>query len=247
VAAPLSASYVYALVAGAKPRLKKAPALPGGGKPRLVDAGQGLHALIASVPLELYDAEAIERGLRDLEWVSRCAIAHERAIESVSGALAVLPMKLFTIFHSEERALAHVARTRKKIESLVRRLAGKVELGARVALDPTRAVKTAPRPKTGASFLARKKEQRDAGRDLVKNGAELAHAFHERLARLADDATKRPPAAPRLVLDAAYLVARDEEAAFKKAFAKEARALEARGLDATLTGPWPPYHFAGLA
>ena len=247
MAAPLSASYVYALVAGAKPRLGKAPTLPGAGKPRLLDAGQRLHALVATVPLELYDEAAIERGLQDLEWVSRCAVGHERVLEYFSKATALVPLKLFTLFHSDERALAHVAKGRKKIDAVVARVSGCVELGVRVALAPRRTLSaTLAAPASGTAFLARKKRQKDETRELAARASADAEALHAQLAARADEAAKRPPlpAGPRLLLDAAYLVPRKKLVSFKEAVAREARALEADGLEVTLTGPWPPYNFA---
>jgi Gas vesicle synthesis protein GvpL/GvpF len=78
--------------------------------------------------------------------------------------------------------------------------------------------------------------------------AELVHA---RLSRLAADSRLHPPQAPQLtgtsakmLLNAAYLVdeRRDEDltAAVRELAAKHpAVRLE-------LTGPWPPYSFAGL-
>ena len=73
----------------------------------MLDAQGGLHVVVADAPLSEYGEAAIARGLANLEWVSRAAMAHERVVESFGGADAVLPMKLFTIFTNEARAVAH--------------------------------------------------------------------------------------------------------------------------------------------
>lgn len=251
MAAPVT--YLYALVSGKKPAAAKAPAgLPGAGRPRLLAAGGGLALVVSTAPLELYDEHAIERGLKDLEWVSRCAVAHESVIEHFAKADALVPTKLFTIFHSDERALAHVQKGRKKIDAVLARVKGRVELGLRVALDPKKAAQQAvmaERPSSGAAFLERKKKQKDLTRELAQNAAGEAAALHDRLAALADQAVERPPTpgGPRLLLDAAYLVPRKKVAAFKSAVAREALELEGSGFDVTVTGPWPPYNFAGVA
>jgi hypothetical protein len=52
-----------------------------------------------------------------------------------------------------------------------------------------------------------------------------------------------PEAGARLLLDAAFLVAKGDAAAFEAALAEGAGRLAACGCAATLTGPWPPYNF----
>src|SRR5438034_5739949 len=116
--------YVYCVIASQRaPRRRRATrGLPGTGPVRLLDAGGGLYIVVADAPLKQYGEDAINRGLADLEWVSRAAVAHERVIESFNGAAAILPMKLFTIFTNDERALAHVAAERKRLDALVKRV-----------------------------------------------------------------------------------------------------------------------------
>jgi hypothetical protein len=53
------------------------------------------------------------------------------------------------------------------------------------------------------------------------------------------------PDGTRLVLDAAFLVARERAGAFRAEVRQIARRLGPRGYRVTLTGPWPPYNFVG--
>src|SRR6266850_2633247 len=94
-----TATYVYCVVAAPRaPRLARTPAgLPGAGRVRLLDLERGLSLAVADVPLARYGEAAIGRGLSNLEWVSRAAVAHEAVVESFIDAAAVLPMKLLTI------------------------------------------------------------------------------------------------------------------------------------------------------
>ena len=50
---------------------------------------------------------------------------------------ALLPMKLFTIFTSDERALAHIAQQRDHVRTILKRVASHDEWGVRVVLDPS--------------------------------------------------------------------------------------------------------------
>src|SRR5437667_11852010 len=130
-------TYVYCLIASARrPALNGIPrGLPRTGPVRLLDVDRGLTIAVADAPLSRYGERAIERGLSDLDWVSRAAVAHEAVIESFIDATAVLPMKLFTIFTNDERALAHLRGEQGRINAMLKRVANHREWGVRVVLD----------------------------------------------------------------------------------------------------------------
>src|SRR5438045_3748029 len=78
------ATYVYCFVVAPKrPRLTRVPAgLPGTGPVRLLDVGPHRYLAVADAPLARYGEAAIRRGLADLAWVSRAAVAHEAVVEA---------------------------------------------------------------------------------------------------------------------------------------------------------------------
>ena len=250
------ATYVYCLIQSEKPpSLDRAPTgLPGTGRPRVIAAGKGLWLVAADAPLDRYGEKPIEKGLRDLSWVSTCALPHEAVIEHASRSGTVLPMKLFTLFHGDERALEHVAKDRKRIDRLLARLAGREEWGVRIALDEARALRRAADEardeaggSSGTAFLLRKKKQQDAAREVIVRGQERASKVFDELSARADDARRRPPppgpVGQRVLLDAAFLVAQGKVKPFQGAAKKAAGALAKDGYELTLTGPWPPYNF----
>ena len=110
------------------------------GAPRAVEIARGLYAIVADAPASRYNQTVIERHLTDLDWVSRAAVAHEAVVEHFIDARAVLPMKLFTIFSNDDRAVAHLQRERLRLSVAARRVAGQHEWGVRVLLDSSRAV-----------------------------------------------------------------------------------------------------------
>jgi hypothetical protein len=250
------ATYVYCVLRRDKaPPLARAPkGLPGMAAPRAVAAGPGLWLVVADAPLERYGEAAIEKGLRDLEWVSSCAVPHEAVIEHASRAGTVLPMKLFTLFRSDERAVQHVSSQRKRIDRLITRLEGREEWGLRIILDEAAAVRRAASEAkdqapgaSGTAFLLRKKKQQDAARDAIAQGQERSARLFDELSALADDARRRaPPPGPvgqRILLDAAFLVGRGKLRTFQSRAKKAAAAFAKEGYGLTLTGPWPPYNF----
>jgi gas vesicle protein GvpL/GvpF len=220
----------------------------------VLDARGGLHIVVADAPLSEYGEAAIAHGLANLEWVSRAAMAHERVVESFLSADAVLPMKLFTIFTNEERALAHVREERKRLDTLVRRVSGHDEWSIRVVLDRGRAERAAPTSapssggRTGVAYLARKKARRDAARELAERAQATVADLYDHLSARAKLAKRRtaselPAQGGSLLLDAAFLVPRRRAASFKTLAGREAKAMARHGYGVTLTGPWPPYSF----
>jgi hypothetical protein len=189
-----------------------------------------------------------------MDWVSACAIAHEAVVEHFSRAQALVPMKLFTLFHDDARALEYVRRERKRLDRVIKRVAGCQEWGVRVSVDDARAAKAAAararrdtgQAGTGAGFLLRKKKLNDAARELKTLAHESVEKAHRLLEKKARDARRRPPlqgaVGVRLLLDGAYLLPRGQAAAFKAAV-RDVQKRFPEGYEVTLTGPWPAYNF----
>ena len=256
-----TATYLYCLVHTPKaPSLAKVPAgLPGTSAPRALPAGRGLWLVAADAPLDLYGEKPIEAGLHDLAWVSARAMPHEAVVEHLSRKGTVVPMKLFTLFNSDERALEHVARDRKRIDRIVTRLAGREEWGVRLTLDEINALRrardeaaqSAPKGATGSAFLLRKKKEQDAARELLDHARERADELFEELAKKAAEARRRPPppgeAGKRVLLDAAFLLPRAKLKPFQALVKSRGADLAKLGYELEITGPWPPYNFVGDA
>lgn len=251
------ATYLYGLFRGPRtPSAAGAPPGPPGLSPvRALDLGGGLWLLVAGAPLPDYGGEEIQRRLSDLSWVSDRALAHQEVIEHFSRSGTVLPMKLFTLFASDERAVAHIRERREGLDKVLDRVDGCVEWGVRVRLDDARAreVLTAEaqadgRSSSGKAFLLRKKLETEASRELAARLREEMDTAYTELAAASSEAVRREPAASpesggRLLLDAAFLVRQERGAEFESVVERCASRLASRACDVTLTGPWPPYNF----
>jgi hypothetical protein len=180
-------------------------------------------------------------------------MAHEAVVEDVARSGPVVPMKLFTLFSTDARAVGHLARDRTRLARLFERVAGREEWGVRVTLDEReaarqRTARTAPAAATsGTGFLLKKKAERDDRRFAVEDALRAGDRIYDDLAALAIEARRGTPVqsstAIRVVLDAAFLVPAKQARRFRGAVARHAAAHRDRGCDVTLTGPWPPYHF----
>lgn len=251
-----AATYLYAVVrTDTAPAWKKKapPGLAGMSRPRFVDVGDDLHLLVADAPLTLYAASAIDAELRNLDWVGARAAEHEAVLEHATALGTCVPMKLFTLFSSEDRAVAHVAKMKKALAKVTARLEGCEEWGLRILLDEKRA-RTKRRTEvagakkvSGTSFLQRKKALDDERRLATTRGAAEADALFASLSKLARKALRRPAPnrdlAQRVFLDAAFLVPRADVKRLKAAVTEVAKVLVAEGFDISLSGPWPAYSF----
>jgi len=256
-------TYVFCLVWNPRrPAPGRAPRrLPGAGPVRILDGGDQLWLVVCDAPVDRYGEEAIDRGLKDLDWVSACAVGHQAVIERFTRARAVIPMKLFTLFRSDDRAVAHFGSQRRRLLRLAGRVSGHRELGVRILFDEAKAAKAAEHEASRASrtrggaggtgFLVRKQALRDAGAAAAAEARRRADDLFQQLSRLSSDATRRTPevgdpTAGRLVLDAAFLVPAGKVAAFRAAVKRAARPLPDCD-EVSLTGPWPPYSFVSEA
>jgi hypothetical protein len=272
-----SLTYVYCLVrAHGRPSLRGVPPPVPGGRPvrllevpdadfrravrsRLKPKAQGLKPklwlVVSSVPARRYDETTLDDGLQHLDWVGARALAHEAVVEHFLSESAVLPMRLFALFASDERAIQHVTREHRRIARILARIGGRVEWGLRVTLshpvqgsDPRTTRHRGLTPVSGAAYLAHKRNLREAKRTRVAQARRDAERVY-RAIRRTTVAAKRRTAVERtssdtpVVLDAAFLVPTRRGQAFRASVHRHSRPLQRAGMEVSLTGPWPAYNF----
>ena len=254
-----AATYVYCVVDSAR-RLSGArvPAgIPEASRPRALPLGGTLWMIAADAPSGRYGEDALRANLRSLEWVSEVAVGHEAVVEHFARirGVTVVPMKMLTLFTSEEKARAELRSRRRELATTIRRIAGCEEWGVRVFADPA-GVPAAPPKRTagsrsisGTEFLAARKAAREAGYAVRARALDAAGAAYETLAGLARAGRQRPrtaePGTNPPLLDAAFLVTATSRRAFGAAARRQARSCAAAGARMTLSGPWPAYNFIG--
>jgi len=108
-----------------------------------------------------------------------------------------------------------------------------------------------PQAGSGAAYLRRRRDELSARESSHHEAMASAELVHARLSRLAAGTRLHPPQAPQLtgtsaqmMLNAAYLL--DEQRADDFSAAVTDLAGRHPALRLELTGPWPPYSFAGL-
>ena len=216
-----------------------------------------MSLVVADVPADSFDAKAIEARLSDLDWVSRCGAAHHAVPDALNESHAVIPLRLFTMFSTEAKALSTFRKSKARIARALARVKGRQEWVLRIGRpDPGKVVarpQARPVPshgsdgKTGTSFLqAKAGVKRDRSERARRVATEAARVF-ERLDALADASTARPiPPGTNLLLDAAFLIPKRRTAALRRTLTEQAQVLLDDGCQISLTGPWPPYSFASI-
>jgi hypothetical protein len=249
-----TATYVYCIVRSAsRPKTARAPqGLPGSARLSILPVDKSLWIAVADVPLALYGPEALETSLRDMAWVSDVALAHEAVVEYFSRQpnATIVPMKLFTMFSSTERAIEEMRSRRGDLAPVLKRIAGCEEWAVRISRRPTAASsrgKSTAKAASGAAFLAAKKQSRDDAREAAREAAETAHHAFAALAAIARASRRRDDTPAGAVspplLDAAFLVPSGRRARFRAAARRLAAGSAKAGVAMTLTGPWPAYNF----
>src|SRR6185295_8031312 len=145
---------------------------------------------------EVYGSDALEASLRNVQWVGDIAVAHESVVEHFTRATGstVIPMKLFTMFSSEELAYDAMRPRVPEFQTIVRRIGGCEEWGVRItsraATDAQPPVETT-RGVSGTAFLAAKKAARDVVRQSASAAAEAAEDAYRTLSAIARDVRRR--------------------------------------------------------
>jgi Gas vesicle synthesis protein GvpL/GvpF len=163
-------------------------------------------------------------------------LAHERVLEAIMERGPVLPLRFGTQLASEDELAAVLTERREGLLRALERVRGRVEIGLRVLnAAAERGTRHDGEPSGRDFLLGWVREHRDAERP--------ARELHAPLAALAGEARLQERPAPPAMLVASYLVDEARVEPFR------ARVGELAGLrsdlDVVVTGPWPPYTFAG--
>jgi len=246
-----------------------------GGNPVRVVPAAGLAAVAEDVPLEEFGESALRRNLEDLSWLEAAARAHHRVINAVAEQGPVVPMRLATVYSTDEGVAAALSDRAADFREALRRTAARQEWGVkayavrdsgreggaaatqagpgtRAGADSGAGTQAGADSGAGAAYLRRRKDELTTQADARRTAATSAEAIHAELSRLAVGSRLYPPQAPQLtggraqmILNAAYLV--DDERGRDFAAAVTSLANRHPGVRLELTGPWPPYSFAAAA
>jgi hypothetical protein len=230
----------------------------GGGPVRAIAVGD-LTAVVGDVGLVEFGEQALRRNLEDLDWLGATARAHHRIIDALARQGPLVPIRLATVYSSDGGVTAMLAGRDADFRAALARIRGRTEWGVKAyaagrseSQDASPGVEAPASQGTGAgaAYLQRRRGQLTAQKNSRRQMLVNAETIHAELSEHAVGAHLHPPQAPQLtgnkalmILNASYLL--DDERAEDFASVMAALAERYPRVKLELTGPWPPYSFAG--
>jgi hypothetical protein len=243
--APAQGKYVYCVIEAQK--ALEFGAIGIGAEPSQVHTinYRSIAAVVSDMPIELPDPT------RDN------VLAHERVNETVMRNHTVIPMSFGTVFKTREDIVELLRSAFDAFQGVLRQMEGKLEYGLKVLWDRDRIVheieeedenvrrlKGEISSQKGSTYFARVQYGRMIDAALQARSERYVAETFEELRAVAVASRANKPIADQMILNAAFLVSRDREAAFDA----KVKAIGARygHLTFKYTGPWPPYNFVNI-
>ncbi|NGO45189.1 GvpL/GvpF family gas vesicle protein [Streptomyces sp. YC419] len=218
------------------------------------DRPPALAAVVGPVPAADFDEASLRAGLEDLDWLEATARAHHAVVATLTGrGIAVLPLRLVTVYRDEDRVRQTLEARRDDFLPLLDRVTGHVELGVKIYAAPDN---ESPDPEpakglgVGRAYLAGRRRRKRSTEDAWQAATDTAARLRELAGTLAVDRVAFRPQSGELagaapgpnVSNDAYLVPEDRVGDFRTRVLAAAEGLP--GVHVEVTGPWAPYSFS---
>jgi hypothetical protein len=184
---------------------------------------------------------------------------HQRVIDESRSYGTVLPARFGTIFRFDDGVKKMLAESYKDLRSKITRLRGKDEYGLKIIIDKSDLKKieltshNAPEVKKikkemvsageGTAYFLKMKMNEAIRNHTYKKIETLSGQIHDEIVKTSKENCLLKSDFDEIVLNASYLVNRDEGGLFHKKLDQLKEKYEALGLTFHLSGPWAPYSF----
>jgi hypothetical protein len=257
------ALWAYCVLRAGEPLPADVGGIVGAGPLERVEA-RDLAALVSRVPLDQFGAAPLRENLNDLAWLEGVARAHEAVLDRALGQSTIVPLRLCTIYESEQSVREMLEREHDSLAQALEALAGRQEWGVKLIVDEdllaeearSRSAEAAALEDElgartgGGAYMLRRRLERHVREAVDSLCAELAEQVHLQLQDWTTDAVTLPPQNPelsghegRMLLNGAYLVDAERVDGLRGLVAELEERHRAVGARIELTGPWPPYNF----
>jgi hypothetical protein len=202
-------------------------------------------AVVSDTPIEVLDA------------TRENVLAHERVNEAVMRQHTVIPMSFGTVFKTRDDIIELLKGAYSAFDDVLNKMQDKLEFGLKVLWDrdvilreienedeDVRRLKSEISSQKGSTYFARVQYGRLVDGALQARSDHYVNEIFERLRDVSVASRANKPIGDKMIMNAAFLVARDKEAVFD-ARVKEIGAAHDK-LTFRYTGPWPPYNFVNI-
>ena len=206
---------------------------------------KNLAAIVSDAPLEVLDS------------TRENVLAHERVNETVMREHTVIPMSFGTIFKTREDIVELLRSAAGAFGDVLNKMQNKLEFGLKVLWDRDQAVREVELEdedisrlkkeisgQKGPTYFARMQYGRLIDSALQARSERYVADILEQLREVSVASRINKPIGDKMIMNAAFLISRDEESAFDT----KVKSIAARfdKLTFKYTGPWPPYNFVNI-
>jgi hypothetical protein len=204
-----------------------------------------LAGVVSDAPLEVLDS------------TRENVLAHERVNETVMHEHTVIPMSFGTIFKTREDIVELLRSAAEAFGDVLNKMQNKLEFGLKVLWDRDQAVREVESEdedisrlkkeisgQKGPTYFARMQYGRLIDSALQSRSERYVADVLEQLRDVSVASRINKPIGDKMIMNAAFLIARDQESAFDAKVKQIATRFDK--LTFKYTGPWPPYNFVNI-
>jgi hypothetical protein len=206
---------------------------------------EDIAAVVSDAPIEVLDA------------TRENVLAHERVNEAVMKYQTVIPMSFGTVFKTRDDIVELLRGAHGAFQDVLGKMENKVEFGLKVLWDrdamirhlehddeDIRRLKSEIATQKGSTYFARVQYGRLVDGALESRSEQYVNAIFEALRNVCVASRANKPIGDKMIMNAAFLVERDQEGAFDARVKRLGAAYDT--LTFRYTGPWPPYNFVNI-
>jgi hypothetical protein len=204
-----------------------------------------IAAVVSDTPIEIHDP------------TRENVLAHERVNETVMRQHTVIPMSFGTVFKTRDDIIELLRSAYDAFHDVLLKMQDKLEFGLKVlwdrevmirqieeSVEDVRRLKSEISGQKGSTYFARMQYGRLVDAELQALSESYVAGIFAALRDVAVASRANKPIGDKMIMNAAFLVSRSQEAAFDQ----KVKAIGARfdKLTFKYTGPWPPYNFVNI-
>jgi Gas vesicle synthesis protein GvpL/GvpF len=184
-------------------------------------------------------------------------LAHQRVNETVMQQHTVIPMSFGTVFKTDDDIMELLRSAYDAFTDVLNKMQDKFEFGLKVLWDrdeivreieeeddDIRRLKSEISSQKGSTYFARMQYGRSIDAALQARSERYVSEVFRALRDVSVASRSNKPIGDRMIMNAAFLVARDMEPAFDRRVKDIGQLFDK--LTFKYTGPWPPYNFVNI-
>jgi hypothetical protein len=206
---------------------------------------EDVAAVVSDTPIEVHEP------------TRENVLAHERVNATVMRTHTVIPMSFGTVFKTAEDIQALLRSAYEAFVDVIDKMQDKLEFGLKVLWDrdsvvrgiekedeALRRLRSEMSKDRGSTFFARVQYGRLVEAALEERSQRWVAEIFAALRDVCEASRANKPIGDRMILNAAFLVRREREAAFDARVKEIGERYE--HLTLKYSGPWPPYNFVNV-